>query len=391
MTKQNFPTGQSIRIVDLRAVPISFPVPADKSVRLGIGRSVKRDSVLVRVETSDGLIGWGEAHHGRCPGAIAKLIDTTLRELVLGMDAFDVVGVWARVYKMQLASHGMGAAAALALSGLDIALWDLRCQATGWPLYRLLGGTAKPIKAYAGGIALGWQEPSLLAEEALRHVATGYRALKLRMGDSPGRDIARLRAVRLAVGNEIDILTDANTAYTLDDVRRVMPAFEECNVAWLEEPFPPQDRHAYAAASLLGRVPLAAGENHYTRYEFDTLLEDGHVRFVQPDLSKTGGVTEAMRIAAMASARKLTVNPHTSATAINMATSIHFLCAVDNPGYFEGDVTSLNPFRDNIAEQLPYSLDANGCVNPLPGVGIGLSLDLDFIAAHPLIEGPCYI
>jgi D-galactarolactone cycloisomerase len=380
-----------MRIADIRAVPISFPVPADKSVTLGIGRSVKRDSVLVRVETDEGHVGWGEAHHGRCPGAIARLIDTTIRELVLGFDAHDVAGVWARVYRMQLASHGMGAAAALALSGLDMALWDLRCQATGMPLYRLLGGSAKPIKAYAGGIALGWQEPALLAEEALRHVADGYRALKLRVGDIALKDIARVRAVRKAVGEEIDILVDANTNYSLDDVRKVMPAFEEAAIGWLEEPFPPQDRRAYAVAATLGRVPLAAGENHYTRYEFATLLEDGHVQFVQPDLSKTGGVTEAMRIAAMASAQKLTVNPHTSATAINMATTIAFLCAVDNPGYFEGDVTSLNLFRDQLADKAPYALDANGCVRPHEGVGIGLKIDQAFIAEHPLIEGPCYV
>jgi L-alanine-DL-glutamate epimerase-like enolase superfamily enzyme len=380
-----------MRIADLRAVPISFPVPADKSVRLGIGRSVKRDSVLVRVETDEGHVGWGEAHHGRCPGAIAKLVDTTMRELVLGFDAHDVSGVWARVYKMQLASHGMGAAAALALSGIDMALWDIRCQASGLPLYKMLGGAAKPIKAYAGGIALGWQDPASLAEEAKRYVAEGYRALKLRMGDGPVRDIARVRAVRKAVGEEIDILTDANTAYTLDDARRVMPAFEECAVGWLEEPFPPQDRRAYAIAATLGRVPLAAGENHYTRYEFATLLEDGHVQFVQPDLSKTGGVTEAMRIAAMASAQKLTVNPHTSATAINMATTIQFLCAVDNPGYFEGDVTALNPFRDALADKAPYQLDEKGCVRPHEGVGIGLKIDTKFIEEHPLIEGPCYV
>ena len=380
-----------MRIADLRAVPVSFPVPPEKSVRLGIGRSVKRDSVLVRIETDEGHVGWGEAHHGRCPGAIAKLIDTTMRELVLGFDAHDVAGVWARVYKMQLASHGMGAAAALALSGIDLALWDIKCQATGLPLHKLLGGASKPIKAYAGGIALGWQDPASLAEEARRYVAEGYRALKLRMGDTPLRDIARVRAVRKAVGDEIDILTDANTAYTLDDVRRVMPAFAECAVGWLEEPFPPQDRRAYQIAASLGRVPLAAGENHYTRYEFATLLEDGHVQFVQPDLSKTGGVTESMRIAAMASAQKLTVNPHTSATAINMATTIQFLCAVDNPGYFEGDVTALNPFRDQLADKAPYTLDDKGCVRPLEGVGIGLKIDEKFIAEHPLIEGPCYV
>jgi D-galactarolactone cycloisomerase len=380
-----------MRIADIRAVPISFPVPADKSVQLGIGRSVKRDAVLVRVETDEGQVGWGEAHHGRCPGAVAKLIDTTMRELVLGFHAHDVAGVWARVYKMQLASHGMGAGAAQALSGIDMALWDLRCQATGWPLYRLLGGASKPIKAYAGGISLGWQDPALLAEEAGRYIAQGYRAIKLRVGDTAARDIARVLAVRKAVGNEIDILVDANTAYTVDDVRKVMPAFEEAAVGWLEEPFPPQDRRAYATAAKLGRVPLAAGENHYTRYEFATLIEDANVQFVQPDLSKTGGVTEALRIAAMASAYKLTVNPHTSATAINMATTINFLCAVDNPGYFEGDVTALNPFRDQLADKGAYALDKDGCVRPYEGVGIGLKVNERFIAEHPLIDGPCYV
>ena len=380
-----------MKIASLRAVPISFPVPENQSVRLGIGRSVKRDAVLVRIETSDGHVGWGEAHHGRCPGAIAKLIDTTMGELILGMDAMDVNGVWAKVYKMQLASHGMGAAAALALSGIDMALWHIRTQVANMSLLQMLGGTPKPIKAYAGGIALGWQDPKALVEEAKRHIASGYRALKLRMGDTPKRDIERVIAVRAGVGDDIELLTDANTNYSLDDVRRVMPAFEEANVAWLEEPFPPQDRRAYAQAAQLGRVPLAAGENHFTRYDFQTLIEDGHVRFMQPDLSKTGGITEALRIAAMASAVKLTINPHTSATALNMANSIQFLCAIDNPGYFEGDVTTLNPFRDHLTDKPPYALDQNGCVHALEGVGVGLKVDEKFIAAHPLIEGPCYV
>ena len=380
-----------LRIVKLEAVPISFPVPENKSVRLGIGRSVKRDSVLVRIETEDGHVGWGEAHHGRAPGAIAKLIDTTMRELVLNQDASDINGIWARVYKMQISTHGMGAAAVLALSGIDIALWDIRSQVDRQPLYRLLGGSSKKIKAYAGGIALGWQEPDSLANEALEHVATGYRALKLRVGDTAEQDIARVLAVRKAVGPEIDWLVDANTNYTLLDVRKVMPAFDEAGVTWIEEPFPPQDRKAYRMARSLGRVPFAAGENHFTRYEFATLLEDGDVQFMQPDLSKAGGVTESMRIAAMASANKLTVNPHTSATAINMATTIHYLCAVDNPGYFEGDVTSLNPFRDEMMDKVAYVLDADGFVRPYDGIGIGLKINLDFIKDHPLIDGPCYV
>lgn len=378
-----------MRIADLRAVPISFPVPADKSVRLGIGRSVKRDSVLVRVETDEGHVGWGEAHHGRCPGAIARLVDTTMRELVLGFDAHDVCGVWARVYKMQLASHGMGAAAALALSGIDMALWDIRCQASGLPLYKMLGGAAKPIKAYAGGIALGWQDPAALVEEARRYVAEGYRALKLRMGDTPVRDIARVRAVRQAVGDEIDILTDANTAYTLDDARRVMPAFEECAVGWLEEPFPPQDRRAYAIAAGLGRVPLAAGENHYTRFEFAQLLEAGAVQVWQPDLSKCGGITEGLRIAAIASAWRIPIHPHSSATGLNHAATLHFMAATENAGYFEACVSRFNPFRDLFGST--FAIGADGCVEPPQGHGLGVEVDEALFAQYPSIDGPGYV
>ncbi len=379
-----------MKITTLRAVPVSYRVPEGQNVTLGIGRAVKRDAVLVRVDTDEGIVGWGEAHHGRCPGAIARLVDTTISELVVGMDALDVAGVWAKVYRMQLASHGTGAAAAMALSGVDIALWDIRGKASGWPLYRLLGGASRPIKAYAGGISLGWQEPSSLAAEAEIYVEQGYRALKLRVGDSPARDVARVRAVRAAVGDEVVILVDGNTGYGLDDVRRVMPAYEECAVGWLEEPFPPHDHRAYKEAAKLGNVPLAAGENHFTRYDFTRLLEDGAVRYAQPDLSKAGGVTECMRIAAMTSAWKISCNPHTSATGINMAASIHLLAAVDNAGYFEGDVARHNPFRDAIGG-VPYRLDAAGCVRPLEAPGHGIHVDEDFVAAHPLIEGPCYV
>ncbi|MBI4254088.1 MAG: mandelate racemase/muconate lactonizing enzyme family protein, partial [Candidatus Rokubacteria bacterium] len=151
-----------MKIADVKATPTSFPVPPEASVTLGIGRTVKRDAVVVKVTADDGRVGWGEAHHGRAPGAVAHLVNTTLRQLVLGQDAMDAVGVWQRVYTKQLGSHGMGAGAAIALSGVDMALWDLRGKALGAPLYRLLGGGARPIPAYAGGVSLGWQEPAKL-------------------------------------------------------------------------------------------------------------------------------------------------------------------------------------------------------------------------------------
>ncbi len=379
-----------MKIADIIAIPLSFPVPEDKSVTLGIGRAVKRDTVLVKVTTEGGLIGWGEAHAGRAPGAVAQLIDSTLKTLVLGMDATDVVGVWARVYKMQLGSHGMGAAAAIALSGIDQALWDIRGKAVGWPVWRLLGGSDRPIAAYGGGVSLGYQPPEQLAEEAQAVVDAGYRALKLRVGDNPRDDIARVQAVRKALGPDIDILVDGNAAQSLDDVRRVMPALDDAGIGWLEEPFPPHDHRRYAEARRYGRTPLAAGENHYTRYEFHRLIEDGVVTIIQPDVSKTGGLTEGLRIAALASAWKLRINPHTSATGLNVAASIHFLASIDNAGYFEADLARHNPFRDELCDW-QAEVAPDGTVRPPDRPGLGVDIDENVLASLPLIDGPGYV
>jgi D-galactarolactone cycloisomerase len=377
-----------LAIASVEAFPTSFPVK--QGVTLGIGRAVKRDCVIVKVTTESGLVGWGEAHHGRCPGAIGQLINTTLRQLVTGMNAADVVGIWARIYSRQLASHGMGTATALAMSGIDLALWDIRGKAVGWPLYKLLGGASKAIPAYAGGISLGFQPPGELVDEARLLVEQGYRTVKLRFGDSVARDIERLAAVRAAFGRDIGIMVDANTGYLVDDVRRVMPSLVEHDVLWLEEPFPPQDYRSYELANGFGGVPLAAGENHFTRYEFNRLIEEKSIRILQPDLSKTGGVTEALRIAAMASAYKLSINPHTSASGINMAASIHLLAAIDNGGYFEADVAKENLFRDELTSR-PDLLDKNGCVHPPEAPGLGVEVDESFLKAHPVIEGPAYV
>lgn len=377
-----------LRIAHLEAFATSVPVK--NGVTLGIGRAVKRDCVIVKVVTDSGIVGWGEAHHGRCPGAISHLINTTLRQLVTGLEASDVVGIWSRIYKMQLASHGMGTATALAMSGIDLALWDIRGKAVGWPVYKLLGGASRPIPAYAGGISLGFQEPTTLVEEARGLRAQGYHTLKLRIGDTPKRDIQRIEAVRHALGEEVAIMVDANTGYTVDDVRTVMPALEANDILWLEEPFSPHDYRSYHEARQLGRVPLAAGENHFTRFEFNRVIEEGDIRILQPDLSKTGGITEAQRIAAMASSFKLTINPHTSASGLNMAASIHLLSAIDNGGYFEADVARENLFRDQLTSR-PDLLDENGCVRPGEAPGLGIEVDEAFLKAHPVIDGPAYV
>lgn len=380
-----------MKIAEIKAYPTSYALPQDLDVRLGIGRMVKRDTIIVKVETQGGLVGWGESHHGRAPGTVAHLVGTTLKQLIVGMDATDVVGIWSRIYKMQLGSHGMGAATALAMSGIDMALWDIRAKAVGWPLYKLLGGSAKPIPAYAGGVSLGYQPPEQLVEEVRPFVEAGFKAVKLRVGDTPARDVGRATAVRKTFGDGLVILSDANTGCTVEDARRLMPGLEAAGVSWLEEPFPAHDHRSYAIAKTFARIPLAAGENHYTRFEFHRLIEDGAITILQPDLSKTGGITEGLRIAAMASAWKLPVHPHTSLSALNMAASIHFLCAIDNGGYFEADISKINPYRDQLCSQKPYQVTEDGTVRPLEAPGIGLDVDERFLERHPVIEGPSYV
>jgi len=227
-------------------------------------------------------------------------------------------------------------------------------------------------------------------DEARPLLEAGYKAVKLRVGDTPKRDLERIAAIRKAFGDELVILTDANTGYNLADARAAMPGMDELGVGWLEEPFPAHDYFSYIEAKSFGLVPFAAGENHYTRFEFNRVIEDGAITILQPDLSKTGGITEALRIAAMASAYKLPINPHSSMTGLNMATTIHFLCAIDNGGYFEGDVSKGNLFRDELVSK-PYEVGKDGCVRPLEGKGLGLEVNEEFLQKHPVIEGPGYI
>ena len=379
-----------MKITAITAIPLSFRLDQGKTVTMGIGSTTKRDTIIVRVETSEGITGYGEAHPGRSPGAVVSLIHNTLAPMLIGMNATDVIGVWKRVHRMQLSSHGVGSGASLGLSGIDMALWDIRGKAAKMPLYELLGGNKRRLPAYAGGISLGYQPKESLAEEAQEYVARGYKAIKLRLGDSAKADIERVLHVRKVLGDDIDILTDANTAYTLADVRRVLPVLADIKAGWLEEPFACNDFSSYReAAKITSLVPIAAGENHYGRFEFAQLREAGAVQIWQPDLSKCGGITEGLAIAAMASAYRIPMHTHSSATGINHAATIHFMAAIENSGYFEACVSHFNPLRDMFGTT--FEIGADGCVEPLDKPGIGLEIDESLFAKYPLIDGPGYV
>lgn len=180
-----------LAITSIEAIGCS--VPLRHGVSQGLGRAVKRDTVIIKVTTAGGLLGWGESYNGRAPLAIAATVNTTLRDLFTGRDATATTANWQLFEDRVLANHGTCAACVCAMSGLDMALWDIRGKAAGLPLYRLLGGTPAPIPAYAGGFSLGYAPAAAVSEEAQRQVSAGYRAVKLRLGDTREADAERTR------------------------------------------------------------------------------------------------------------------------------------------------------------------------------------------------------
>jgi len=380
---------KDLTITGIEALPCS--VPLKQAVTQGLGSVTKRDTVIVKVTTAGGLTGYGESYNGRAPLAVAATVNTTLRDLLTGMDAAATTEVWARFERRVLASHGTCAACVCAMSGLDMALWDVAGKAAGLPLYRLLGGAFRPVAAYAGGFALGYAAPAAVTEEALAQVAAGYRAVKLRLGDSLSNDSERTVAMSAALPPDVALLADANCRYSVDDVRAMAPVLAGAGAGWLEEPFPPYLDRAWRTAGALTApfLPLAAGENCYTRYDFQRMADLGAVSVMQPDLSRCGGITEALRIAALAAGAGLPVCTHGCHTGLNFAASVHFLASIDNARYFEADGSADNPLRTE-ACSASYSLASDGTVLPLEGPGLGVDVDEAFIRAHPVTEGPAW-
>jgi D-galactarolactone cycloisomerase len=380
---------KDLTIASIEALPCSVPLKV--TVTQGLGSVTKRDTVVVKVTTTDGIVGYGESYNGRAPLAVAATIDSTLRDLFTGLDAGAPTAVWDVFERRVLVNHGTCAACVCAMSGIDMALWDIKGKALGLPLYQLLGGTSRPVPAYAGGFALGYASPGAVVDEALSQVASGYRAVKLRIGDTLNRDKERARAMRTALGSDVAMLADANCRYSVDDVRAMLPVLAEAGAGWLEEPFPPyQDRAWRSAATLAGPVlPLAAGENKYTRYEFGAMIDAGAVSVIQPDLSRGGGITEALRIASLASAAGLRICTHGCHTGLNFAASVHFLASIENAWYFEADGSTDNPLR-TVACSPSYALSLDGTVLPLEGPGLGVDVDEAFLRAHPLTDGSAW-
>ncbi len=375
-----------MKVTEVRAFALSFRL--DNAPRRGTGQPVKKDTVIVRVRTEDGVTGYGEAHHALAPTLVADLVNQNLAPIVLGTDAMAVEQTWQTVYTKQGQTHGPGWALYKALSGVDMALWDARAKALGLPVWRLLGGERRKIRAYAGGVSFGYKPPAALLEEAQGYVAAGYTAIKLRLGDTVERDVERVRAVRKGLDAAVDIMVDMNTRYSFIDLQRALPALEELAVFWVEEPFTPDNIDDYAHFNSRTRLPLAAGENHFTRFQARQLLERGAVDVIQPDPAKAGGITECRKIADLASAFRRPFAPHTGMSAVDASACVHLLCASTNALVYEADCAPYNPFRDELCAGAPTVVD--GWIEPSDRPGLGFELDETLFTKLPGIEGPCY-
>jgi L-alanine-DL-glutamate epimerase-like enolase superfamily enzyme len=269
--------------------------------------------LVVEVFTDDGLAGIGNA--ALAPQVTKQVIDLYLKPLLIGRDPWDIESLWQNMYRKTMA-FGRKGIGMVAISAIDIALWDILGKSAKQPVYRLLGGRTKPrIPVYAS--RLYSVELSELAAEAKRYKKEGYKAMKLRFGWGPvdgaagmQRNLDLVHTVREAVGDGIDVMADAYMGWTLDYAKRMLPLLEPFHLRWLEEPVIPDDVGGYVELKSYGRIPIAGGEHEFTVYGFRDLLEARALDYIQFDTNRVGGLTQARKIAALAEAYSIPVIPH---------------------------------------------------------------------------------
>ena len=309
--------------VDLFRLPLPVAMGAAAA-----GVMTAFDLVTARITDSDGVAGVGYTvmHEGQ-GGPIAALCDGTFRASVEGRDPDLIETIWREIYRRHHYA-GRGGPVGFALAAVDVALWDMKGNRLGTPLWRLLGGADPSVRAYAGNIDLNFPVEKLL-EGGIASVEQGFRSVKMRLGrPTIAEDIARIDAMRNRLPDDIELMADANEAWRVDEAMRAMTLLEPFDLVWLEEPIAPDNTAGYALLRSLGKVPLAAGENHHTLAEFAALIGAGGVDFPEPDLTTCGGITPFMKIAHLAEAHGLPVMSHGAHDL-----HIHLLAAAPNAAY----------------------------------------------------------
>ena len=379
--------------------------PLDVPLSDSIHYMPTRTALLLEIGDEDGRVGIGEsAIYGGPASVVETMVHDELTPRLLGQDYTKPERLW-QVLTSRSHQHGDGGVLPAAVSGLDIALWDLMGQAANLPLYRLLGGYRDEVRAYASaGFYAEGKDAEGLADEARGYVEAGFRHVKIKVGrttDTPmnplvnmeapdfatvtfAEDLRRVSAVRKAVGDDVHVMVDANNAWTKPTAQEAGREFERLGIHWFEEPVPTDDLAGSAALAASLDVPIAGYETRTGLAGFRDFIEVRAVDIVQPDVIWSGGITPCRRIAALAAAAGLPCVPHVFSTAVSLAANLHFIASLPNSYLLEFDQNP-NALRTELLEE-PITPDKRGVVTVPNGPGLGVHLDCEILRRYAVAE-----
>jgi D-galactarolactone cycloisomerase len=341
-----------------------------------------RTAMIVEIETDDGIVGWGECYG---PARITAAVVETMALFLVGQDPLRTEWLWHELYA-RFRDHGQKGAVIQGLSGIDIALWDIKGKHFGVPVHRLMGGPIRTeIAAYATGLyrrETGSPE-TYLSEEAAGYAAEGFGAMKLKVGFGIDDDVRVTRAVRDAIGPDVALMIDANHAYDAVAAIRLGRQVEALDIGWFEEPVPPEDIAGHREVKAALTIPIASGECEFTRFGFRELLASRAVDIVQPDTCSAGGLSECKKIADMAAAYGVRYTPHVWGTGIATAAALQLLAVLPSL-----TPPSLNPIEPMLEfDRTEHPIRAALLANPIEhrrgrvavpeGPGLGIEVDRD--------------
>jgi D-galactarolactone cycloisomerase len=339
----------------------------------------KRAACLVEITCEDGTAGWGECLGPARPNAS---VVSALRPHLLGQDALSIEHIWMHLYN-QFRDQGQKGFVVTALSGIDVALWDIRGKHFNAPVHVLMGGPLrKQVQAYATGTFRreAGNRLDYVVEEVLGYVREGFPAVKLKIGFDVAEDVALIRACRKAVGPRVGLMIDANHGYDAIEAVELGRRIADCDIGWFEEPVVPDDLGGYLEVRRGQPIPVAGGETWFTRWNFRDVLAARAVDIIQPDVCAAGGLSEAKKIADMAAAFGVRCVPHVWGTGVAIAAALQLLAVLPHgpPRHeprqplLEFDRTE-QPFRQAILTR-PIEHSA-GVVRVPEGPGLGISID----------------
>ncbi|NLJ68556.1 MAG: mandelate racemase/muconate lactonizing enzyme family protein [Firmicutes bacterium] len=360
-----------MKITGLEALVLQFR--SGRVIRDAIHSFVDPCGVVTKVHTDEGITGWGYSYFGTSREAawvLKLMLERQLAPVITGLDPFYPKLIRERLWQAT-EYHGVVGLAHFGISAIDLAVWDIMGKAVGMPVYKLLGAHRDRIPAYA---MVGWYFDSdeEYAQQCIDAVEEGFSAVKLKVGmGTLSDDLRRIKVAREAVGPEIRLMVDANQVFDEREALRRGRAYEKYDLFWFEEPLAPQFKNALGRLAAALDIPIATGENDYTKYAFLDLIQKGGVDIIQPDNRRAGGVTEWMEIAAIADAHGIKVASHGGGAA-----NVNMLCAMPNAIYLESG--SLKNDRMHV-EQLEL---VDGCVLAPKLPGLGTEIRQDFIDEH---------